>query len=423
MRIKIQSKESCWRLMNIGLGLLILYYVLPIMINLTDKFRYLYLIFALATYGVGFVLYAVNHHDHNSIIALGLFEVFLLIYWLFVWHEQLTISNYLMPTTTFNIFCVTAYIILHSKHYESVLFWLIIITNLITAITTIIGVKTYPFAVRNSTRVDLDYGVRWLWRSLNIGTWNYLYGLVFCVPCGILLIKNAKNKLMWLIFTTLSLYCIAVSQLTIALLLAVIITVLFLANKIKTKSQLILLLLRIGVIIIVFINVVPLLLKVREIALNNNLRDTAKKISELILIFSNNDASGNASDRMKLYGMSLSSFFHNPIVGSMASSSLSNKIGFHSEICDILGGLGILGVMGIASFVWWQTKNAFILDNKQYTREFLILLGSFIALAVVNPVLYVPQVALNVFLLPSLTVLRLQSLAGSSMEKIWIEQC
>ena len=172
-------------LIMLSLLLLSIYYTMPIMINLLGSLRHLYLAGSVFMFMLGLFL----DRDAKLFFAFVLMELLILLLWKSIWNAQMGFGNYVMPVSVFNIYFTAAhyYLLNERAAEEKLLFYAILAVNTITAVTTILTFRSNPWAVRNSTRTDIAEATKYRWRSLNIGNWNYLYGVVFLVPCLVFL--------------------------------------------------------------------------------------------------------------------------------------------------------------------------------------------------------------------------------------------
>lgn len=386
-----------------SMAILGLYYLMPVVINITDHFRYIYMIGAVAAFGLGILLSG----ERKLLVSFLVFEVILLMLYKGIWSSKLSFSHYIMPASTFNIFFSGAVYCLNNKDHFSkemrILFIFLLAVNLLTAITTIIGVRQFPYAVRNSTRADISDTTKWIWRAHNIGNWNYLYGVVFLVPTIVLLFLRGKRKLMWLISLAVVMFCILKAQLTIALFLAIGLVGLMILGNPQTRKGFYLYSAAIILLMLIGLNLERIILFAWKFTNDHGYLDIARKMNTLYMYLAFDSATGNAGERLGLYSMSLSTFLDNPLFGCLFySGSLVDKIGFHSEICDMLGGIGFSGLAGlIMMFCYWLSSvRQYISSDWQWEAGMIFL--TMIFLAVLNPILYAPQIALNVFLMPAL---------------------
>ena len=143
----------------------------------------------------------------------------------------------------------------------------------------------------------------------------------------------------------------------------------------------------------------------RELTENIGLGTIAKKMDTIYILLTENTATGNASDRMNLYGTSLSTFFDHPLTGMIfVKESPIGRIGFHSEFCDLLGGIGLIGLSSLAFFLYERYAMIKLYIAEEFRWRVGIITAGVFLLAVLNPILYAPQISMNAFLMPTLLV-------------------
>ena len=372
-------------LIMLSLLLLSIYYTMPIMIML------------------GLFL----DRDAKLFFAFVLMELLILLMWKSIWNAQMGFGNYVMPVSVFNIYFTAAhyYLLNERAAEEKLLFYAILAVNTITAVTTILTFRSNPWAVRNSTRTDIAESTKYRWRSLNIGNWNYLYGVVFLVPCLVFIFCYSRHKLLWAAWLAVIMVCILVSELTIALFFALLAIVLIFIGKPENRLQCLILLAGIVFVVAFAAYLDKFVFFLKGLTENLGLETIAKKMDTIYILLTENTATGNASDRMNLYGTSLSTFFDHPLTGMIfVKESPIGRIGFHSEFCDLLGGIGLVGLGSLAFFLY----NRYAMIKLYIAEEFrwrvgIITAGVFL-LAILNPILYAPQISMNAFLMPTLLV-------------------
>ena len=390
-------------LIMLSLLLLSIYYTMPIMINLLGSLRHLYLAGSVFMFMLGLFL----DRDAKLFFAFVLMELLILLLWKSIWNAQMGFGNYVMPVSVFNIYFTAAhyYLLNERAAEEKLLFYAILAVNTITAVTTILTFRSNPWAVRNSTRTDIAEATKYRWRSLNIGNWNYLYGVVFLVPCLVFLFCCSRHKLLWAAWLAVIMVAILVSELTIALFFALLAIVLIFIGKPENRLQFLILLAGIVFVVAFAAYLDKFVYFLRELTENIGLGTIAKKMDTIYILLTENTATGNASDRMNLYGTSLSTFFDHPLTGMIfVKESPIGRIGFHSEFCDLLGGIGLIGLSSLAFFLYERYAMIKLYIAEEFRWRVGIITAGVFLLAVLNPILYAPQISMNAFLMPTLLV-------------------
>ena len=82
----------------------------------------------------------------------------------------------------------------------------------------------------------------------------------------------------------------------------------------------------------------------------------------------------------------------------------TSYIGYHSELFDVIGSMGILGIILIITIaVSWLRFSSCITDS--YKHRFLIVMFIvFCLIFILNPVFYSPQIWIGAFALPAMLV-------------------
>ena len=352
-------------LIMLSLLLLSIYYTMPIMINLLGSLRHLYLAGSVFMFMLGLFL----DRDAKLFFAFVLMELLILLLWKSIWNAQMGFGNYVMPVSVFNIYFTAAhyYLLNERAAEEKLLFYAILAVNTITAVTTILTFRSNPWAVRNSTRT--------------------------------------RHKLLWAAWLAVIMVAILVSELTIALFFALMAIVLIFIGKPENRLQFLILLAGIVFVVAFAAYLDKFVYFLRELTENIGLGTIAKKMDTIYILLTENTATGNASDRMNLYGTSLSTFFDHPLTGMIfVKESPIGRIGFHSEFCDLLGGIGLIGLSSLAFFLYERYAMIKLYIAEEFRWRVGIITAGVFLLAVLNPILYAPQISMNAFLMPTLLV-------------------
>ena len=390
-------------LIMLSLLMLSIYYTMPVMTNLLGSLRHLFLAGSMCLFMLGLFL----DRDAKLFFTFVLMELLILLMWKSAWSAQMGIGTYVMPVSVFNIYFTAAhyYLINERAGEERLLFCVILAVNTITAVTTILTFRSHPWAVRNSTRTDIAEDTKYLWRSLNIGNWNYLYGVVFLVPCLVMLFCYGRHKLFWAAWLAVIMVCILVSELTIALFFALMAIVLVYIGKPETRLQCLILLAGIVLLFAFAAYLDKFVFFLKGLTANLGLGTIATKMDTIYILLTENTATGNASDRMTLYGTSLATFLDHPFTGMIfVKESANGLIGFHSEFCDLLGGIGLVGLAALGFFLYYRYAMVKIYMAEEFHWRVGIITAGVLLLAILNPILYAPQISMNAFLMPTLLV-------------------
>ena len=193
--------------------------------------------------------------------------------------------------------------------------------------------------------------------------------------------------------------------LTIALFFALMAIVLIYIGKPETRLQCLVLLAGIVFLVAFAAYLDKFVFFLKGLTENLGLETIAKKMDTIYILLTENTATGNASDRMNLYGTSLSTFFDHPLTGMIfVKESPIGRIGFHSEFCDLLGGIGLIGLSSLAFFLYERYAMIKLYIAEEFRWRVGIITAGVFLLAVLNQILYAPQISMNAFLMPTLLV-------------------
>lgn len=277
----------------------------------------------------------------------------------------------------------------------------------ITSVTTIIGCSRYTMASRFLAGAATSYEYA-LYRGLNIGGYEFIYGITLAVPFLVYLIYKPGSKISKLFYIASIIMIFAViiiSQYATALVLAaaaIIFSIIVLFMNSTTGKIFMIAALGIFVVLLLSGAFVQLLYWARDMLLNYNLRVVSLRIDEIIKFIQNNSWSGSSELREYLRMQSLEVFMDNPLCGCLFKPQ---ALGGHSEILDIMGAGGILGVI-LFTISLVSHYNMVKSSNKDalFKTIFLGTFAIFIALAYINTLFTSPDIALSFFVIPTLII-------------------
>lgn len=279
------------------------------------------------------------------------------------------------------------------------LLFYILAMELITLITTLVGLQIYPNASRDlASTVALP-----IYKQMNIGGFEFIYGLTILIPIIAYNAKNSKRKMIYILILILSIYCILISQYSIALLVTIFIGIVSFIERIKNKNvKLVILIILFVVLIFMIILSNSIFIRFGDILSRINMQTIAQKFYDLS-DSSISTYSGTVESRLYHYTASIEGFFHSPIFGRLFNASTG--IGGHSEILDILASGGII-LFGIVVLILYKFQFMFRLNciNVKFYKAYHLAYLSFILIALFNPILNSPVIAINTFLIPSLYI-------------------
>lgn len=311
------------------------------------------------------------------------------------------LSKYLMMMAFALNFILTAYVgsssITWAKKYLLVLL-------VVTSFTTLLGLISNPDASRllASGNTDSNRTIQ----IMNIGGYGFIYAATIATPWIIYKFREEKKASYIFALVVIGL-CIFKSSYTTAILLFICCvgaSIFIIKSSGRNKfirSLLTVLVLGLFALLILTSNIFW------ELALNivdgNDI--LVERIANLRDLFVSKSTEGDISFRGRLYSMSWQGFLNNPILGNIFSSAPTN-LGYHSEIIDLLGGCGIVGLIALVITVICVSKQYSFSENvysqkmKPYfiVAMFALFILSFIdtiigslEIATIVAFLYVPE--------------------------------
>lgn len=386
--------------------LLIFYLCLPITISLLNSLLIrLLMLFAAVLFIAGLAMM----NKWKTLIEFFVLFSLTLLFWNVVWRRQYDSIAYIYYCFASLSFAFGSVVIYNSEDTELVRRLFILMTAIftITAVTTILGLNIYPLAARELARgstydTSLDFDVyKAKYRRMNIAGWSQIYGMLFAVPCNCLMWKKTR-KIVYLIFMIVIEVAIFASQITFAVLLSLAFIFAIFAIGENSSKQVVVILVLLVLLSVVYLNLNTILIAVINMSGDIGADFLKIKLEDLrqLLVFRN--SVGDASARSELYRDSFGAFLNSPIFGAIFNRDVAdNVIGRHSELLDILGGIGLLGLGGI---VFSITKYVHFLKKVEIgvKKKLAVIFMGFIVLAILNPVLNSPQIFAVAFLYPVL---------------------
>lgn len=208
----------------------------------------------------------------------------------------------------------------------------------ITTLSTLVGIYLFddPCRALASGNVMLNR----YYQMRNIGGYGFIYALTLSIPWLIYQYKERKNRRI-ILCCILFIFCIIKSSYTTAILIMLcnLFVSYFLFIKRKMLSFCAFSFVAIFLVVCIFNNEFWLfILKF----LHNDII-LRERISNLRDLFVFGSLNGDIHFRWRLYEVSIIAFFHNPLFGNLFALS-PRLLGYHSEMLDLLGGTGILGI-------------------------------------------------------------------------------
>lgn len=402
MRLKFNGEG----MIATALYLLVFYLCLPFSMAILNSPTILAIVIAST---ILFVMGMILLNKWNYLIVFVALFVFTVIYWWKTWSVQLDTLVYVYYCFVSLMFVFGGMVLYRSDDEVLLrhLFLYITIIFFVTSVTSILGLRIYPLAARELARgstydTSLDFSVyKQLYRKMNIVSWSQAYGMLFALP-AVQLIWYKRKKLFYLVMFIAIAIMLVESQITFAILLAIVMAAaVFLCQKSSKKILT-------SLLVIFFVVFFALVFMDNILSLAVDLADRAgfvfltTKLNDLKTLLLYHSAVGDASARGMLYQKSINTFLSSPLTGlAINEKATLEKIGFHSEFFDLLGTFGIIGLLVIiTSFTaYYEFLKK---EDKESRRELIIIYLGFMALFIFNPVFNSPQIFVGAFLYPLL---------------------
>lgn len=278
--------------------------------------------------------------------------------------------------------------LLRNKNREDVskIFWWVIIGYFITSVTTYLGCMAYPSASRFQAAVgDEDNPeVLRLYRSLNIGSFTFIYTIVLVIPLMLYYVKQKKSHYYFAaVFILMGIFAIIQSEYTTAfLLMACEILLLFFpatSNAKAFKRSIFPIL----IIVLCIIAVLPLILEsIMHFVGSERIAD---RMEDLIAAWTGNisySGEGDMELRQNQYEISWETFVSHPVFGVLGWG----QDGGHSFFLDNLARYGLIG-LGLMIYMVYTIYKLFIKPYKSFGfyGYILVVLLLAIVMAILNP--------------------------------------
>ena len=402
----MEIKVSGEKLIAISLYLLIFYLCLPFsMVILNSPLIRLLVVASAGLFVTGMIIL----NKRKYLFVFFILFAFTFFYWRITWSVQLNTLVYVYYSFASLLFVFAGMTLYFSGNSGLLrrLFLFMTVLYLVTAITSIIGLRAYPFAAREMGRgatynKSLDFDTyKNIYRRMNIVGWSQVYGMLFAIPASLMVWKKKRETVSLISLIAITVMLVA-SQITFALLLAVALIVVTFMNR-KNASMTILIMLAFAVIaILILLNLEDFLTAVIALTEKAGFRFLVLKLNDMKILLLEGSAVGDADSRGTLYLQSIRTFLRYPVSGLMFRGKANlNIIGYHSEFFDLLGAFGLIGLfVVVASFVGYFRFLGRIENESR--KDLTIIYLAFIGLFILNPVFNSPQIFVGAFLYPLL---------------------
>lgn len=320
------------------------------------------------------------------VLSIGLLLV-LMNYWLINHREEFSrvVINGVISWTPciITLLCVN----MVSPYYQKWLLQIALIAMMITSITTVQGLEIFPFASRelagaaNSEQRDL-------YRSMNIGGFEFIYALVIAIPTALWMIKHTNKYRKWLNIGVLlsMIYCIYASEYTTALIITILVIVMVPVYA-RPKMRPVIF---VGAVLFVFFAGTGIFSAiVRGISSMVDSDYVADRLQQVALLLEGQSAENidtdTSNDRLVLMQNAWDGFVSSPIWGNNWLTWHKNVLSGHSFVLDILSSSGVLGLFIYLSFFYKVFKQLFVTGFKKMTYYSKITWIAFITVTIMNP--------------------------------------
>jgi len=388
-------------------------------------FKYYNRTFRLIVIGVSIILFMIGllltskNIKNNLVLTIIICLIFSLLNYYGQWKNYLSVQEKMYSYVLFWMPLWYSFYFVKKAELNKKLLVVILVMEAFVLISTLIGLIQYPLASRNlaSTVNTLD-----IYYKMNIGGYDFIYGLVIMLPTLAILLNFKSYTLVIKTFIFLGIICIFISQYSTAVLFTTLFIVYLAFRKIfKDKTAIMFIYILVLLLLLLIITPVGIYSNVASFFYYFNINAIGDKFLDLYYLISKGQIIGTVLDRFEKYNKSIIAFLSNPIIGSASSSF--NVIGGHAEILDILGSTGLLGIYIfyniVAKYFNIIKKNIFNVKEMTYVKSVLF---AFILLGFLNTFLNSPLISINVFLLPTLIISLLKN-RDYLNERIVYENC
>lgn len=276
----------------------------------------------------------------------------------------------------------------------------------VVCITTLRGLAIDPMAARflATGREELIQG----FTGMAIGSYGFIYGLVFMVVAVIGLTKThlpKKQKITFFVLAALAIYTIFSAGFVSALLILALILVLLLLN-IRKASQLLVVAFVLFMLALVFLPVFHSAFNylgdiVEHDALSMRFHELAQ-----VIRYGSVEGTVNFAGRWNFLTLSISTFLTNPILGVGGFYGFGTDvygIGGHSAFFDELAKYGVLGSGFL--FVALFSNARFVYRRLEHNKQKMVYycsMSAFFILGAINTLLFVPVIFMAYFVVPGI---------------------
>lgn len=367
--------------------------MLPAFRNATDSGIFRFVFFAVS--GIWFITsIMVKSNWIDSILPAFLtvmfFLLFVTIYYIFGYGD---VRANIFITPFFILLCASMgwfYNYMNNEKVDKILIRTTIACFIVTALTTIYNLRINMNASRKLASSSTPIEERLYLESRNIGSFDFIYGILILLPMLIFIIKSMKmqKKTMFLniMIILLIIICIALANFTIAyFFLGISLLLIFIPAKRDLKVTGIIIAAVSVVCLPIIINVLIYILSIVVNYIPSIM--TRNKINKIISLLSGNIEITDLSQRVSLLMNSISSFISSPLIGIGAYYNSYDIVGGHSQFIDDFARYGIFGATPLIMF--FRKFRRYILKNISdisLKNAYILSWLYFVILGLLNPV-------------------------------------
>ncbi len=407
LKNKLNSREL---FVDIGIILLVFLTCFPLTLVLPSMIRHIMQMIAMVCFALGLILNPRKELFLCFVVVLSL--ITLRVYG--IWHFKKDITSCVFNVFAGLAFCFWGVIANLEKDHTKVkrFFTFVLIILFITSLTTLVGLEKYPLSVRELGRSDTGYGgitgdsfnaLKRVYRLNNIAGWNQLYGMVYMIPAIMISVVKRRFRLIFLLILLSFEFCIIKSQLTLAVLLSFLLIALILITPSRNRIKLAFVILLIGLLFVILLNMGDLIESFAGFLSSKGMGMVSNKLYDLYNLM-NGSVEGDALSRFDRYAKSIETFSHHPLLGQVVYGISSvEQFSYHSDFLDMMAFYGLFGLIGdiILVYVYMKTIKHYDHDTKWIGLSLVI---GFVAMYILNPVWYSPQILIGVTWTPAYIV-------------------
>lgn len=362
--------------------------------------------------GILFSLINKKNISFNMVVILGLSLIVNFIFFIHVWNNYTTFFNFMSRSMLCWVYGLAGLCFINSDEKSKDEFLNILSVLIVfTCICSIIGAIRNPDIIRftGTGGIEKAHEKQMVYRR-NIASWNTIYSMVFTMPVWVEIYFKTKN--VRYLFTAIIIFItIMYSQITFALIfVAIILFMMYLKYRVKRKILIGSLAIALaGTTYIIRRKAIEILIVLFD---NVGLTMLRTRMYQLKVSMDTGALYGTGDVRFELYRRSLSAFIKNPVLGYDVKRGQGSAIGMHSQLFDMLGGTGMIGMIlvVIAFYMLFKLTRRHIY-NRRVMFAYYLNLGVLMMFIVVNPIWSSPASFFGVFSMPLfLTTTNIQNL-------------